>query len=106
MPITAEQAEQVKDIILNTLDTYHQGNLPYKEVWTKAPEEDFEGVAFVDVWIIYEGERSNLDIGMLNSYDSFLYQTMLDADIRALPSISYLTQSDVDEVGKTRLMAG
>ena len=106
MTITAEQAEQVKDIILNTLDTYHKGNLPYKEVWTKAAEEDFEGVAFVDVWIIYEGERSNLDIRMLNSYDGFLYQTMLDAGIRALPSISYLTQSDVEEVGKTRLMAG
>ncbi len=105
MPITAEQAEQVKDIILNTLDTYHQGNLPYKEVWTKAPEEDFEGLAFVDVWIIYEGDRSVLDIGMLNSYGSYLYQTLIDAGIRALPSISYITQSDVDEWGKARLMA-
>ncbi len=106
MTITAEQADQVKDIILDTLDTHHKGNLPYKEVWTKAAEEDFEGLAFVDVWIIYEGEPSNLDVGMLNSYGSFLYQTLIDAGIRALPSISYLTQSDVDEVGKARLMAG
>ena len=79
MPITSEQADQVKDIILKTLDTHHKGNLPYREVWTKAPAEDFEGVAFVDVWIIYDGERSNLDIGMLNSYDSFLYQAMFHA---------------------------
>ena len=28
MTITAEQADQVKDIILNTLDTFHQGKLP------------------------------------------------------------------------------
>ena len=106
MTITAEQAEQVKDIILNTLDAYHKGNLPYKEVWTKAAEEDFEGVAYVDVWIIYEGERTDLDIRMLNSYDSFLYQTMLDAGIRALPSVSHIPQSAVDEKGKAWLMAG
>ena len=104
MTITAEQADQVKDIILNTLDTFHQGKLPYRDVWTQAAKEDFEGMAFVDIWIIYECEYSDLDIGMINSYGSFLYQTMLDAGIRAMPSISYITPSDVDEWGKARLM--
>jgi len=105
MLITAKQLEQAKDIVLKTLDTYHQGGLPYRDVWTKA-SEDFDGVAFVDVWIVYEGERSILDIGMLNSYGSYLYQALLDAGIRALPSISYIPQSDVDEMGKAWLMAG
>ena len=36
MPITAEQAAQAKDIILDCLDDYHQGHLPFREVWTKA----------------------------------------------------------------------
>ena len=39
MPITAEQADQAKDIILKTLDIHHQGNLPYREVWTKPAAE-------------------------------------------------------------------
>ena len=48
-----------------------------------------------------------LDAGMnVNSYDSYLYQTLLDAGIRALPSISYIPQSDADELGKEWLMAG
>ena len=103
--ITPEQADQAKEIILKTLDIHHKGNLPYREVWTK-PTEDFDGVAFLKVWVIYDGLPDILDIPMLNSYDSYLYQTLLDAGIRALPSISYLPQSDVDEVGKEWLMAG
>ncbi len=105
MTITAEQADQAKGIILQTLDTHHQGRLPYRDVWTKATE-DFDGVAFIDVWIIYDGMPDSLDIGMLNSYGSFLYRTLLDAGIRALPSISYIPQSDADEMGKAWLMAG
>ena len=106
MPITAEQADQAKDIILKTLDAHHQGSLPYREVWTKAATEDFEGVAFLDVWIIYDGMPDILDASMLNSYDSYLYQTLLDAGIRALPSISYIPESDAAELGKEWLMAG
>ena len=106
MPITAEQADQAKDIILKTLDTHHQGSLPYRDVWTKAAAEDFEGVAFLEVWIIYDGMPDILDPGMLNSYGSFLYQTLIDSGIRALPSISYIPQSDADELGKEWLMAG
>ena len=106
MPITSEQADQVKDIILKTLDTHHKGNLPYREVWTKAPAEDFDGVDFLDVWVIYDGKPHIVDAGLGNSYSSFLYQTMLDVGIRAQPSVSYIPQSDADELGKEWLMAG
>ena len=95
MPITAEQADQAKDIILKTLDAHHKGQLPYRDVWTKPAVEDFEGLAFLDVWIIYDGKPGSLDPGMLNSYDSFLYQTLIDAGIRALPSVSYIPESDI-----------
>ncbi len=103
--ITPEQADQAKEIILETLDTHHKGNLPYRDIWTK-PVEDFEGLAYVYVWIIYDGKPDILDTRMNLSYGSYLYQTLIDAGIRALPSISYLPQSDVDEVGKECLMAG
>ena len=105
MTITAEQADQAKDIILQTLDAHHQGRLPYRQVWTK-PAEDFEGVSFLDVWVIYDGLPDSLDIGMINSYGSYLYQNLLDVGIRAIPSISYIPQSDVDELGQAWLMAG
>ena len=98
MTITAEQADQAKGIILETLDDHHQGRLPYREVWTK-PDEDFDGVPFLDVWVIYDGLPDILDIDRLNSYGRYLYQMMLDADIRAIPSISYIPQSDIEQLG-------
>lgn len=103
--ITAEQADQAKHIILETMDTYYQGNFPYREIWTK-PVEDFEGLAYIKVWVIYDGKPNILDPGLNNSYGSYLYQTLIDAGIRALPSISYLPQSDVDELGKEWITAG
>ena len=98
MTITSEQAEQARGIILETLDDHHQGSLPYLAVWTK-PAEDFDGVPFLDVWIIYDGLPDILDIDRVNSYYSHLYQMMLDADIRALPCISYISQSDAEQLG-------
>ena len=67
---------------------------------------DFEGVAFLEVWIIYDGMPDILDPGMLNSYDSYLYQTLLDAGIRALPSVSYIPECDVAKLGQEWIMAG
>ena len=98
MTITAEQAEQAKDIILATLDDHHQGNLPYLEVWTK-PTEDFDGVPFLKVWVIYDGLPDSLDIDRLNSYLPYLHREMLDAGIQALASISYIPQADTEEYG-------
>ena len=96
--ITAEQAEQAREIILGSLDDHHQGNLPWRQVWTK-PTEDFDGVPFVKVWVIYEGDPSVLDIPRINSYPVCLHQALREAGIHALPSISYVSQSDADQLG-------
>ena len=96
--ITAEQAEQAREIILGSLDDHHQGNLPWRQVWTK-PEEDFDGVPFVEVWVIYEGDPSILDIAAINAYSGDLYMALREAGIYALPSISYIPESDLDQLG-------
>ncbi len=105
MPITPEQADQAKDIILQTLDTHHQGRLPYREVWTKAAANS-DGVPFLKVWVIYDGKPDVLDIGMLNSYDPYLMKVLREVGIYAITSISYIPQSDADELGQEWLMAG
>ena len=98
MTITAEQADQAKGIILDSLNVHHRGRLPYRQVWTKA-DEDFDGVPFLRVWVIYDGEPSSLDIPLLNSYDAYLMKELRAAGIYAITSISYIPQSDVDELG-------
>ena len=98
MPITAEQAAQAKDIILDCLDDYHQGHLPFREVWTKA-HEDFDGVPFLKVWVLYDGEPSDLDVGRLNSFDPYLMQVLGEVGIYAIPSVSYIPESEADQLG-------
>ena len=99
MTITEEQAAQAKEIILETLDIYHGGSLPYRQVWTR-PAEDFDGVPFLDVWIIYAGDPSVLNIRMLNSYDSYLWKKLRAAGIYALPATSYVPESELEELGE------
>ena len=55
MTITAEQADQAKDIILNCLNVHHQNRVLFRQVWTKLTH-DFDDVPFLDVWVIYAGE--------------------------------------------------
>jgi hypothetical protein len=98
MTITAEQAEQAKGIILETLGVHNQQSVPFLEVWTK-PAEDFDGAPFLDVMVVYDGEPSDLDIPVLNAYDPFLMKILRDAGIYAIPSISYIPQSDIHELG-------
>ena len=98
MIITAEQITQAKGIIRETLDIHHRGNLPYRQVWLK-PEEDFDGVPFLNIWVSYDGDPSTLDIRMLNSYDFYLLEKLREAGIYALPSMSYIPESDLEELG-------
>ena len=96
--ITAEQAEQAKGIVLETLDVHNQQSVRFLEVLTK-PSEDFDGVPFVDVMVVYDGEPSDLDIPMLNSYDLYLLKILRDAGINAIPSVSYISPIDREKLG-------
>ena len=98
MAITAEQAAQAKDIIIDCLNVHHQGALPFREVWTKAAE-DFDGVAFLNVWVLYDGKPSDLDIRKLNSFDPYLMRVLGEVGIHAITAIDYINDSDLDQLG-------
>ena len=96
--ITAEQAHQAQHIILDCLNEHHQRRVPFQQVWTK-PTHDFDDVAFLDVWVIYDGDPRSLDTALLNSFDTYLIETLRNAGIHAIPSISYVPQSEADQLG-------
>lgn len=98
MTITAEQADQAQGIILECLNIHHQHRVPFRKVWTK-PGQDFDDIPFLDVWVIYGGEPRSLDIGLLNSFDIYLMGVLREAGIHAIPSISYVPESEVDQLG-------
>ncbi len=98
MTITAEQADQAKGIILDCLNIHHEHRVPFRQVWTK-PTRDFDDVPFLDVWVIYAGEPRNLNTALLNSFDTYLMGALSNAGIHAIPSISYVPQSEADQLG-------
>ena len=98
MTITAEQADQAQGIILECLNIHHQHRVPFRQVWTRAGQ-DFDDVPFLDVWVIYDGEPRSLDISLLNSFDVYLMGALRKAGIYAIPSISYIPESEADQLG-------
>ena len=98
MTVTAEQADQAKGIILDCLNVHHQHRVPFRQVWTK-PTHDFDDVPFLDVWVIYDGEPQSLDTSLLNSFDAYLIETLRNAGIHAIPSISYVPREEADQLG-------
>lgn len=98
MTITTEQAEQARGIILDCLNVHHENRVPFREVWTK-PYYDFDGVPFVMAWVIYDGKPQILDISLLNSFDDYVTKELNEAGIHALTSISYVPQSEADQLG-------
>ena len=98
MTITAEQADRAQGIILECLNIHHQRRVPFRQVWVK-PGQDFDDVPFLDIWVIYDGEPRSLDISLLNSFDTYLMGVLRDAGIHAIPSISYIPESEADQLG-------
>ena len=60
--------------------------MPFRQVWTKPPC-DFDGVSFLDVWVSYDGEPSDLDARLLNSFDVFLMEALRREGINAIPLV-------------------
>ena len=54
---------------------------------------------FLDVWVIYDGKPDILDTGRLNSYDPYLMKLLSEVGIYTITCISYIPESDVDELG-------
>ena len=96
--ISTEQANKAKEIVLDTLDEHNPQNVRFSQVWTN-PSEDFDGVPFVDVVLVYDGEPSDIDARIANSYDGYLFEVLRKAGIHAIPCVDYITQSDIDQNG-------
>ena len=98
MIISPEQAEQAHAIILDCLNVRHKHRVPFQQVWSK-PTEDFDGYPFVEAWVIYGGDPRGLDPDLLNSFNTYVADSLRQAGILVLPSISYVHESEVDQLG-------
>ena len=97
--ITAEQIEQVQELILDRLNKHHQNRVPFREVWAK-PAIDMDDFLFLDIWVIYDGDPQGLDPGMLNSFEPQISDELRKLGIEAKPSTSYVPASEADQLGE------
>ena len=98
--ITPEQTAQAQAMILEALKAHHPHGVSFLEVWAK-PDLDFDDFQFLDICVIYKGDRSGLDIGLLNSFGSYIMQKFHDAGIDAIPAISYVPDFEAEQLGTT-----
>ena len=97
MTVTEEQAQQAQGIILDCLKQHHPHGVSFQKAWAKGTH-DLDDMPFLDVWVIFEGEATNLDIALLNSFDTYLMGELREIGIQAFTSISYVPLSEVDQL--------
>ncbi len=96
MATSQETHERAKGIIQKGLDAHFQGRVRFHEVRI-TPRAGADDEEYLDIQVIYVGEPSDLDPGLLNS----LYG-VIEADLRAIgvekmPSISYREKTEDGE---------
>ena len=101
MTVTEEQAEQAQALILDCLNEHLSFQVPFQQVWAR-PALDLDDVPSLLVWAIYKADPQSLDIPLLNSFGPYIMEEMRNIGIEAIPSISYIPDSEADQLGEPR----
>ena len=96
MVITTEAQEKAKDIIRADLDAQFRGTVRFGSIRI-TPRPGPDGEEYLDVLVVYDGRREDLQAQVLNS----LYERIGD-DLRVIgidktPSISYRDKTEDSE---------
>ena len=59
-----------------------------------------DDVPFVQIWAIYDGDPQALEIPLLNSFGPYIMKELRRIGIEAIPDISYVPASGVDQLGE------
>lgn len=93
MTITAETQEKAKQVIWDGLDAHFKGRVRFSEIRTD-PMLDQEENDFLNVLVVYEGDRKGLEPRLCNSLYSEIRGRLLEVGLHTIPSISYVDKSD------------
>ena len=97
MAISLETQEKAKKIILGGLQGQSHGSVRFCDIHAtvrlNAEDEDF-----LDVVVIYDGPREELDLRLLNALDEEIEPQLLKIGILQIPSVGYTDWASFDRL--------
>jgi hypothetical protein len=97
MAIALETQEKAKQIILKGLRAQSHGSVRFCDIHATV-RLDAEDEEFLDVVVIYEGPREELNIRLLNSLHDEIRTQLREIGILHVPSIGYTDQASYDQM--------
>ena len=101
MTISADTQARAEGIIRAGLDAQFRGKIKFADVRAR-PMLDQDEEEFLNVSVVYEGDRKSLEPGLCNSLYQEIEDQLLEIGVCTVPSISYIDKlDDVKRTGKT-----
>ena len=97
MAISLEVQEKAKEIILAGLHAQSHGSVKFCDIHAtvRLNAEDEE---FLDMVVIYEGPREELNIHQLNALHGGIEPQLIEAGVLEIPSVSYTDRASYDQM--------
>ena len=93
MTISAETQERAKQVIWKGLNSHFKGKVRFSDVRASAMLDQDED-EFLNVLVIYEGDRKGLEPRLCNSLYQEIRGPLLHIGLCTVPSISYVNKAD------------
>lgn len=93
MAISLEVQEKAKEIIRSELTSQLIGKVRIESIRV-APMLDATEDEFLQISVVYEGNRKDLDPRLLNGLHQQIKPRLLALGIRTVPSVSYIHQTE------------
>lgn len=97
MAISLEVQEKAKEIILAGLRAQAHGSVRFCDIHAtvRLNAEDEE---FLDVVVIYEGPREDLNVHQLNALHGEIEPRLIEAGVLHIPPVSYTDRASYDQM--------
>ena len=99
--ISREVADEVGRLVGKSLRERFQDDLIFDPIVVE-PAIDHDGVEYLDIFIIYEGDFGKLDPDWSSGLSMLLRPDLLSMGIASVPSHSFVPRSDWKEVFKEK----
>ena len=93
MAISLEVQEKAKEIIRSELTSRLTGRVRIETI-RATPMLDATDDEFLQVSVVYEGNRKDLDPGVLNGLHQQIKPRLLKLGIQTVPSVSYINKTE------------
>ena len=97
MAISLETQEKAKKIILAGLRAQSHGSVRFCDIHA-AVRLNAEDEEFLDMLVIYEGPREELNIHQLNALDDDIEPQLVEAGVLQIPSVGYTDRASYDQM--------